>query len=268
MFTKEALEHLESKLSAQNIAPVTGMAVVPSTHELVSTEEFQAFRNRYRGQLKTDSLDGFTDYVNQFNDDPGTEQPQLFVSKKEMAAKAFFNLGTHDMPGHGDHFAQLTMKPRAEYQAAIVMNGAKPTQRTLAEWFEDYADYIEAYDNQGEHMTAVQAAYAVRNLNIESLSNLESTLSNTGNTMSLIEIIEARSKGRIPTEMTFTCIPYDGMSEKLIRLRLVTAGEKGESLFRVRIVGFELLEEAIAEDFCAMLEEKTEIKPIIGWFNP
>jgi uncharacterized protein YfdQ (DUF2303 family) len=268
MFTKEALEHLESKLSAQNIAPIEGMAVLPNTHKLVSAEAFQAFRNRYRGELQTESLNGFTDYVNQLNDDPGAEKAKLFVSKKQMSAKAFFNLGTQAFPGHGDHYALLVMKPRAEYQAATAMNGAKPTQRTLAEWFEDYADYIEAFDNEGIQMTAVQAAYAVRNLNLETLSNLESTLGNTGHTVSMMDKVEAKSKGRIPTEIAFTCVPYDGMDEKLIRLRLVTAGAKDESLFRLRIVGFELLEEAIAEDFCQLLEEKTEIKPIIGWFNP
>lgn len=64
MFTKEALEHLENKLSAQNIAQVAGMAVVPNNHKLVSTEEFQDFRNRYRGELKTDSFNGFVAYVN------------------------------------------------------------------------------------------------------------------------------------------------------------------------------------------------------------
>jgi uncharacterized protein YfdQ (DUF2303 family) len=268
MFTKDALEHLESKLSAQNITPVDGMAVVPATHKLVSTEQFQAFRNRFRGELKTDSLNGFADYVNKFKFDSDFEQTQLYVDKKGMQAKAFFNLGTHDLPGHGDHFAILTMNPRAEYKAAIEMNGAKPSQRTLAEWFEDYADYIVAHDSDGTEMTAVQAAYTVRNLNLETLSNLESTLGNTGHTVSMMDKVEAKSKGRIPTEITFTCVPYDGMGEKLIRMRLVTAGAKDESLFRLRIVGFELLEEAIAEDFCQLLEEKTQISPVIGWFHP
>lgn len=281
MFTKDALEHLESKLSAQNIEHVKCMAVVPNNHELVSTEEFQAFRNRFRGELKTESLNGFADYVNKFKYfscvdelrmadvvDVSTPKTQLFVSKKAMMAKAFFNLGTQAFPGHGDHFALLTMKPRAEYKAAIEMNGAKPTQRVLAEWFEDYADYIVAHDSDGDEMTAVQAAYAVRNLNIESLSKLESTLGNTGHTVSMMDKVEAKSRGRIPTEIAFTCVPYDGMGEKLIRMRLVTAGAKDESLFRLRIVGFELLEEAIAEDFCQLLEEKTQISPVIGWFHP
>jgi uncharacterized protein YfdQ (DUF2303 family) len=277
MFTKEALEHLESKLSAQNVPALDCAALVPDNHSLISIEQYQDYRFRYRGVLQTDSLKGFSDYVNSskssgdksgLDDDDEKDQTKLFVNKKDMMAKAFFNLGTNDLPGHGDHFALLTMKPRAEYKAAIEMNGAKPNQRTLAEWFEDYADYIVAHDSDGAEMTAVQAAYAVRNLNLETLSNLESTLGNTGHTVSMMDKVEAKSKGRIPTEITFTCVPYDGMGEKLIRMRLVTAGAKDESLFRLRIVGFELLEEAIAEDFCKLLEEKTEIKPIIGWFNP
>lgn len=275
MFTEEALKHLESKLSAQNIPALDCAALVPDNHRLVNIEQYQDYRFRYRGELKTESLNGFADYINSSKSagdksgfDDEKDQTKLFVSKKEMSAKAFFNLGTHDLPGHGDHFALLTMKPRAEYKAAIEMNGAKPTQRTLAEWFEDYADYIVAHDSDGTEMTAVQAAYAVRNLNLETLSNLESTLGNTGHTVSMMDKVEAKSKGRIPTEIAFTCVPYDGMGEKLIRMRLVTAGAKDESLFRLRIVGFELLEEAIAEDFCQLLEEKTEISPIIGWFNP
>lgn len=274
MFTKEALEHLENKLSAQNIAQVAGMAVVPNNHKLVSTEEFQDFRNRYRGELKTDSFNGFVAYVNgngfaaYLNDVKVEEETQLFVDKESMSAKAFFNLGTISTPGHGDHTALLKLKPRAEYKAATQMNESKPSQRSLAEWFEDYADYIVAYDSDGTEMTAIQAAYAVRNLNIESLSNVESSLGNTGHTVSMMDKVEAKSKGRIPTEISFTCVPYDGMSEKLIRMRLVTAGAKDESLFRLRIVGFELLEEAIADDFCNLLREATEIDPVIGWFNP
>lgn len=270
MFTKEALEHLENKLTVQNIAQVAGMAVVPNNHKLVSTEEFQDFRNRYRGELNTDSFNGFVDYVNKLKTQSIVfeEETQLFVDKESMSAKAFFNLGTISTPGHGDHTALLKLKPRAEYKAATQMNESKPSQRSLAEWFEDYADYIVAHDSDGTEMTAVQAAYAVRNLNIESLSNVESSLGNTGHTVSMMDKVEAKSKGRIPTEISFTCVPYDGMSEKLIRMRLVTAGAKDESLFRLRIVGFELLEEAIADDFCNLLREATEIDPVIGWFNP
>ena len=267
MFTKEALEHLEKNSSANNIAHVNGMAVLPNDHSLVSTEKFQEFRNRYRGELNTDSFGGFVAYVKLIAMDY-QEWVQLFVDKKSMSAKAFFNLGSYASPGHGDHTALLKLKPRAEYKAATQMNESKPSQRLLAEWFEDYADYIVAHDSDGTEMTAVQAAYAVRNLNIESLSNVESSLGNTGHTVSMMDKVEAKSKGRIPTEISFTCVPYDGMSEKLIRMRLVTAGAKDESLFRLRIVGFELLEEAIADDFCNLLREATEIDPVIGWFNP
>lgn len=270
MFTKEALEHLENKLTVQNIAQVAGMAVVPNNHRLVSTEEFQDFRNRYRGELKTNSFNGFVDYVNKLKTQSIVfeEETQLFVDKKSMSAKAFFNLGTISTPGHGDHTALVTLVKRAEFRAATDMNGYKPSQRELAEWLEDYADYIVAYDSDGTEMTAIQAAYAVRNLNIESLSNVESSLGNTGHTVSMMDKVEAKSKGRIPTEISFTCVPYDGLTEKLIRMRLVTAGAKDESLFRLRIVGFELLEEAIASDFCTLLQAATEIDPVIGWFNP
>ena len=268
MFTKEALEHLEKNSSANNIAHVNGMAVLPNDHSLVSTEKFQEFRNRYRGELKTDSFNGFVAYLNDFKVASDKDQTQLFVDKESMSAKAFFNLGSHEFPGHGDHTALLKLKPRAEYKAATQMNESKPSQRALAEWFEDYADYIVAHDSDGTEMTAVQAAYAVRNLNIESLSNVESSLGNTGHTVSMMDKVEAKSKGRIPTEISFTCVPYDGLTEKLIRMRLVTAGAKDESLFRLRIVGFELLEEAIASDFCTLLQAATEIDPVIGWFNP
>lgn len=100
MFTKEALEHLENKLTVQNIAQVAGMAVVPNNHELVSTEEFQEFRNRYRGELKTDSFGGFAAYINKFKliAMDYEEGVQLFVDKKSMSAKVFFNLGSYESP--------------------------------------------------------------------------------------------------------------------------------------------------------------------------
>lgn len=268
MFSKEALEHLESKLSAQNIAPIDGMAVLPGNHQLVSTEKYQKLRNRYRGQLKTDSLNGFADYVNTFNDDPGAEQAKLFVDKQEMNAIAFFNLGTHDLPGHGDHTALLLMNPRAEYKSAVAMNGKAPSQRDLAEWLEDYAPYITAFDANNEAMTSAEAAYAVRNLTIGTTSQVESNQGNTGHAMSAMEAVEAKSRGKLPTSLTFTCIPYDGMNEQVLTIRLVTAGQKDGPMFRTRIVGYEVLQEQIATDFCLLLAEKTDIEPVIGWFTP
>lgn len=266
---KTAIELIQNTaIAAAAMEAGKGLDVValPQGLALASLEPFQKQRSRFRGTFTTGSLDDFVEYVGS----RGGEGTVCFVESQRMAARAFFNLGTEQNPGHGDHIAVLSLEATAPYKATQAVNGVKMSQQQLAEWLEDWNAFLSASDVDGNNIEMRRAITAARRITIEAIRKEEHTTENMRASRSAMEDIEAKSKDGLPAEFHVRCEPYLGLGDMVLRLRLsVLAGGDKPALI-MRIVQYEALQEEMAERFKDRLTAKLgdTAKTLVGTFKP
>lgn len=232
--------------------------------KIVSTEHLQEGRARYRGQFSTDSIEAFANYAK------ANTSGQGFIDIDSMSAQIFFNLGTPDQPGHGDWRANLKLRPTAEYQAMLAINGKKFLQRDLVEWLEDWGAYCAAVNADMQHIPAPKALAAIRNITIKASSESNHQEKDFGARRSAVEEIEATAENGIPYAIGFACIPYPGLAQRSFTLRVsvLTTGDKPQLVLRP--IGLESAQEAIAKEFQQVLTDHIgdAASLVLGKFTP
>ena len=241
--------------------------VLPNEFKVSSLENLQEGRFRFRGEMKTTSISDFVKYSIKNAIDEGVS---CFIDADEMSAKTIFNIGTIGEPGHADNTALVKLKQTAPFSALLKIDGVKYRQKELAEWLEDWRDYLIAFDAEGNVLDIKQAISAVRRITIESTRSAEHEDHDFSAKRSVLENVEARSKDVMPTAFQFTCTPYDELKERSIKLRysVLTGGDV--PVLVLRIVQLENLEEQIAQEFRSLLcdeFDKSEIETFIGKFS-
>lgn len=251
--SKEAIQHLETTaIAAASVMPHQQIPTIalPDDMTIHNLERFADERARFRGELLTSSIADFSNYVINH----GEETIAAFVDQDRMACRAFFNLGTQSQPGHGDDTALLALKPTAAYAALLAVAGKPLAQRDLAEWMEDWAHCLAAYDS-GTEMPVPAACAAVRNITIKAGSERTHTEHNFGASRSAMDEIEAKSQDRLPTDLVFTTLPYEGLEPQCITLRLsVITGDK--PVLKLRWVREEAQREEIAQNFKRVIQQE------------
>ncbi len=241
--------------------------VLPNDFKVSSLENLQEGRFRFRGEMKTTSISDFVKYSIKNAVEEGVS---CFIDANEMSAKTIFNIGTIGEPGHADNTALVKLKQTAPFSALLKIDGVKYRQKELAEWLEDWRDYLIAFDAEGNVLDIKQAISAVRRITIESTRSAEHEDHDFSAKRSVLENVEARSKDVMPTAFQFTCTPYDELKERSIKLRysVLTGGDV--PVLVLRIVQLENLEEQIAQEFRDLLcdeFDKSEIETFIGKFS-
>ena len=254
-------QFLEEKLSSVD-CPV---AVVPENVNVESLERFSLERYRFRGKLQTFSVEDFSRYATGY----AAEGSRCFINADEMRAVALFNLGTLDNPGHADNSAVLSLKKTAPFAALLGINGDRNNQKDLAEWLEDWANYLIGFDAGGAVIDAKKASAAVRKITIESNQSADFEDNDFSGKRSLMESVEARTKDIMPVAFEFKCVPFEGLAERPFKMRLsIITGDR--PVLVLRIVQLETQQEAMAAEFRDLLVEKFEgsdVETFIGTFN-
>lgn len=268
MFSKETLQLIIAQAIAANGAPETNtpLALLPGDVKLVSLEQYEAGRSRFRGALSTNSLHDFSDYV------IGRNGPAAkgFVDQDAMSCRVFFNLGTELVPGHADDTATLQLKPTAAYKALRALAGEPQTQKELAEWMEDWHPQLTATDTAGNALSIVKAIAAVRNITIKASAERNHAEGNFSNNTSSMDAIEAASQDTLPAALHFSIVPYDGLAVRVFTLRLSVLTSADKPTLKPRWVGEEQQREEIAQEFKGVLAKEVGGSAILtlGSFNP
>ncbi|MEM6485315.1 MAG: DUF2303 family protein [Pseudomonadota bacterium] len=254
---KEAVEYLIQTGAAQctEHALPKQLALVPSSHDIQSVEYAMPNRVRYRTGLKTSSL---TDFIEMSEEDiSGLPGQACLIDADKMSAKTYFNLGDAVKPGHGDHWAQLTLERTSEFSELLKVDGQANTQKAAAEWLEDWREYLTpVWDGQLDSRHTMQGAITtVRNVKIEATASVDHSVGDFSASKTGIEQIEARGRDLpLPSHFLFKCFPYDGLSERDIAVRLsFTTGDKPK--FTFRIVRKTHLESQLADEFKAAVRD-------------
>lgn len=234
-------------------------ALLPEGVKVESLERFELERFRFRGAMTTTSIPDFVRYAAGYANE--AEPARCFIDADNMTARSVFNIGTLANPGHADNVASITLKKTAPFRALLQVNGDRLGQKEIAEWLEDWADFLTAFDADGNVLSIAQAAGAVRRVNIKQVSEAAHEDEDFGGRKSLMQSVEASSKDVMPVAFEFKCVPYEGLGERRFSLRNSLL-KSGEPVFVLRIVQLEAQEEAIANEFRDLLIEKFTDKPV------
>lgn len=232
---------------------------------MVTLEKWQAGRSHFRGIYSTHSLADFSTYVA----DRAISTAKGFIDQDEMTCTLLFNLGTDEAPGHADDRALLRMKASAGYKAAQAIGGRAMSQKDLSDWIEDWHQYLTPIDDEGKAIPVAKAIAAVRTITVKAVSESESTVGETSASRSAMDQIEARSKETLPVALLFSTIPYEGLTEQQINLRISVITSGAQPALKLRWVGEEVQREDIAQEFKAVLDSRigTAAKLSLGTFD-
>lgn len=250
-------------LSGYHLNDIHGLAcptaLLPQNTSIESLERYSLERFRFRGAMDTTSIDDFVRYsVGYAKED---DKARCFIDADNMLARSIFNIGTLDNPGHADNVASIKLKKTAPFRALLAINGDHLNQKQIAEWLEDWSDYLLAFDADGNTMTISQAAQAVRRVTIQQATQADHEDSDFSGKKSLMQSIEASSKEVMPVAFEFKCVPYEGLGERRFSLRNSLL-KSSDPVFVLRIVQLEAQEEAIANEFRDLLVGKFDGKPV------
>ncbi len=243
------------------------IAALPESYELHDLERFMPQRNQFRGVMETANIDEFIRYHEHYQ----TEGNQCFIDANRMSAKTIFDLGTHSVPGHCLHRAELTLKATASYRALLAINEQQQKQRALAEWVEDYSEFLQVFSTTGELIDNAVASAAIRNMKFEVKAGRESNVDDFSQHQSEYESMAVRTKEEfpMPAVFKFTCEPFIGLDERTFEMRMSTIGNE---ILLLRIKKLEQHEEEMGEKFQNILtksfvDEDIEIDTFIGSFR-
>lgn len=270
MLTVDALNQITATANAaagRDLETYTRSVLVPDQYNLVSLEHLEEGRTRFRGTLATESLDDFCKYV----EARSTQENAVcaFVNAADMSCKAFFNLGTEQAPGHGDHTAVLKLKATAAYQALQAIANQPHSQQALAEWMEDWHHLLMVIGTDGGAIPVHVAVQKIRTITIKATAERTSSANDFSAGRSSMDQIEAAHAEQQPKDILFTFAPYEGLAEREFCLRLsIITGENPR--IKPRWVQQEQQVEDIAQEFKQVLS--SEIGGLaaitIGTFNP
>lgn len=271
MLNKDALKHIAESANIPGLIEQVNslgseVALLPKDYELISLEPFMPNRYRYAATMKTPVIDDFAHYVLE----NVSEKSGCFIDQERMTAGIIFDVGTADSPLHGEHKAYLTLKKTALFRELLGVNGKRFKQIELANWIEDFADYIRVADSNGEEMTALSAAASIRKMSVESLQKVESDVHDFGRKLSVSEQAEVKSEGKRPAAISFKCIPYNGLGERdfIMRVSANTGNNVPEMMLNIKQL--EVIEEEIAIEFKGIIDAKLDderIATFIGTFS-
>jgi uncharacterized protein YfdQ (DUF2303 family) len=255
-------QQVNERLNSTTLSPVVA---VPEGVVLKNLEQYLTGRVRFRGNLATASIDDFIRYSTGYAE----EGARCFIDADKMSAVSVFNLGTTALPGHADNTASLSLKSTAPFSAVLSINGDRKSQKELAEWIEDWSEYIIGFSSNGDVIDPKKSAAALRKITIEANQKADYEDNDFSGKRSLMESVEAKTQEIMPVAFEFKCITYEGLTERAIKLRLSIINSDRPILV-LRIVQLEDVEEKIAAEFRDLLIGKfkdSTVETFIGKFT-
>ncbi|MFK0090683.1 DUF2303 family protein [Pseudomonas sp. NPDC090755] len=267
--SKEALQLIVDQAlvaAGKSLDTSTPTVLVPDSATVVDLERYQAHRNRFRGTYTTHSLADYTAYVVERS----APAARGFIDQDNMSCIVLFNLGTPDQPGHADDRAMLRLKASAAFAAVQAVCGQSLAQKTLSDWIEDWHQHLTATDENGASMSIAKAIAAVRTITVKASSESDHAVSETRASRSTMDQIEASSKETLPAWLDFKVIPFEGLGEQVIRLRVSVITSGSQPVLKLRWIGEEAQREDIAQEFKSVLQDKIGSNAVLslGGFDP
>ena len=246
MITREALDRLAELVAREGFIgdEAPDAVTLPESMHVVDLERYQPHRLRFRAQFVTRSISAFAEYLNKHS-----SLAPIFVDAEKAKARCVLDLGTIDAPGHCEHSATLELKATALWAAILDADGTAMSQRTLAEWIEDWRHALRAFDGpDGDEIPIAKAATAIRTINIKAAADVGHSVDHMRESRSAFHSVEASSPDGLPAIFLARVTPYEELGPRDVTLRVSVMTGDSPSL-KLRIVALGTIEEAIGVDF-------------------
>lgn len=251
--TKDVIEALKAAGTKSNLM------ALPNDFSIQDLEHYMPQRDRFRAVMNTEVIDEFVSYTVKHAD---KEQSQCFVNVNRMSAKTTFDIGTLETPLHADHKAILTLKKTALFNALLGIDGVKMQQKDAAEWVEDFAEHLTAFDSEGVIMGISAVSTAMRNITVKAESGRTSVDDDFAAQQSAYENVAIQTKDnmKMPAVIKFACEPYNGLGMRGFELRhsVITGGQKPMIVLRIKML--EKHQEDMAKEFKEVLQAELKDK--------
>ncbi|MDP2346746.1 MAG: DUF2303 family protein [Gammaproteobacteria bacterium] len=236
------------------------IAALPENFKIHSLDQFQQHRSRFSGNFVTAHSSSFAKYHKSVD-----ATTAVYIDPTEMTAEAIFDIGTTEEPGHCAHRARLVMLKTPPFKALETLAAKREsTQRELAEWLEDWRDYVTAINEDDADIAIKQLISTVRNVTIDSLKKVDSAEQNFSSTKTALEKIEASSSaGALPKLLIFTCEPYKDLPIQEFRFRISIRTGNDKPTFGVFRIQPDSDTETTADNFVKKLTDWLDVDAVI-----
>ena len=230
--------------------------ILPDGYNIHNLEKYQNQPSRFRGIFSTNQIDDFVQYC------VGTQKPvRCFIDQKDMKAKAYFDLGDPDKPGHGEHTALLSLERKAAFKALLELHQEEMDQKKAAEFFEDWRDCILLYDENEKTIDVKQGIMAIRKLTINAIAEAQHVHEDKRTEKSTLERIEAQNLRTFVNYFVFNCQPYGPqLGNYLFTVRVSLVFDRDRPRLRFNIIRLEDRKETMANDFRVELDGALDVK--------
>lgn len=216
-------------------------------YSVIDAEKFMGQRFRAHGEFSTPTFNDFKDFVEK----EGSKSTPIFVNQNEVKAIAVLNFSSgENAQGHCDYLASLRLESTVVWKKLNQLKDQKLDQRNFAIFMEDWAQVLNAFDENNTAIDAKEALVAIRNMQVDAsvISNAE--VENTRQVQSeMAQIAATAKKGVLPAYFSIKDSAYLGLDEREIKLRLIVNSSGGTPQFAIQIVKEELLCNEIINDF-------------------
>lgn len=232
-------------------------------------EEYEAGRNRRRGEFETNSVSSFAKFI---NDKANLTNTAVFLDKDNMKAVAILNFEEDDFAqGHLDYRAIMTAKPTTVFDKLTTMHKqGRINQKAFAEFLEDWAFIFKAINSDGEEIAISSAIGAVRQMRLDANVTSDSSVSNFKESRSRLASIEAKSThGALPAYFEVTDPCFNELTESTIKLRLTIGTNGDDPVFSLSIMGLEALIDNKSVELADLIADKLgdKVKLYMGQFG-
>lgn len=261
MLNKEAIEKLQEAVAIEQAKRAVAEAMahdhtrpvaIPGSMSLHDLQNHMPHRRRLAGVMHTGNLDHFANYAKRHAE----ANPAVFVDEESMSATGVLNFGDVKQPGHADNLVTLRMVETAPYKALLrCVNSSNISQRAMAEWMEDNMPHIRCYHDATEIKTGMAIA-AIRNVTVEQINKVESTVESLSQERSAFEQIKATSKHVLPNIIYFDCEPYIGLPQRTFSCRFGIHSSGDGMRLALSIINHEWHRAEMAQQAVELLSDK------------
>ncbi|WP_277987313.1 DUF2303 family protein [Billgrantia tianxiuensis] len=138
----------------------------------------------------------------------------------------------------------------------------------MVELIEDWGHLMEFTNSKGEALEKSKVIHAFRKVSIDDLTSIDSEKQEHSSQIGVMNKVTVKQAERLPTVITWTLQPYEGLAERRFDMRVATITKGGPS-FRLRAMALEATEKEIAKEFAGDITRTLpECECLLGIFTP
>lgn len=216
------------KTAVESIDPSLNIVYLNDDVSIHDLEKFQSQKRRMKGQFATTSFLALAQFAQStISSSLNNENPSCFIGNNGNA-KLIFNYGDMSNPLHQDLGASIQLNTTPVFDAIRKLKDSRLTQRELAEFIEDFNDYVTAIDASGNEINLNVAIGSIRNMTIESNKSVNQESSDFRDTSSAFASVEAKFKDATPAYLKFDIPAFNEIENRtfIFRISVMTSDDK------------------------------------------